>query len=195
MARKPATSSVATVFAFGIAWAAPPAFVVPPPTANVTTRAPPVFRKSRRDALILGSFFSADMIVSLSCHLLGCAPDRAQDARMRAAAAQVRRHRILDLVVGRLPVDCEQGRRLHHHPVDAIAALDRLLVDERLLHRMQLAAFREASSVTTFLFPTNEIGTTHERIARPSTCTVQAPHWPRPQPKRGPCRPASSRNA
>src|SRR5271165_2630117 len=38
-------------------------------------------------------------------------------------------------------------------------------------------------------------GNTQERMALPSRCTVQAPHWPRPQPKRGPCKPRSLRNA
>ena len=44
------------------------------------------------------------------------------------------------------------------------------------------------SSVTTLLFPLIEDnGVTHELTALPSTCTVQAPHWARPKPKRGPC--------
>src|SRR6202163_1364236 len=51
------------------------------------------------------------------------------------------------------------------------------------------------SSVTIFLPPMVATGITLERIALPSTSTVHAPHWPRPQPKRGPCRPRSSRNA
>jgi hypothetical protein len=46
------------------------------------------------------------------------------------------------------------------------------------------------SSVT--MWPeTVESGVTHERTAVPSMCTVQAPHCPRPQPKRGPCKPSS----
>ena len=51
------------------------------------------------------------------------------------------------------------------------------------------------SSVTIFLPAMVATGITHERVALPSTSTVHAPHWPRPQPKRGPCRPRSSRNA
>ena len=37
-------------------------------------------------------------------------------------------------------------------------------------------------------------GVTHDRVARPSMCTVQAPHWARPQPKRGPCWSSSLRS-
>src|SRR5439155_21887247 len=50
------------------------------------------------------------------------------------------------------------------------------------------------SSVTIFLPVTALTGVTHERVAFPSTSTMQAPHWPRPQPNRGPCKPTSSRS-
>src|SRR3989442_399910 len=33
----------------------------------------------------------------------------------------------------------------------------------------------------------------HDRVATPFMITVQAPHWPSPQPNRGPCRPRSLR--
>src|SRR5689334_20544705 len=36
-------------------------------------------------------------------------------------------------------------------------------------------------------------GTLHERTAFPSMITVHAPHWPSPQPNRGPCSSRSSR--
>ena len=36
-------------------------------------------------------------------------------------------------------------------------------------------------------------GVMHERTARPSTCTVHAPHMPMPQPNLVPFRPTSSR--
>src|ERR1700681_4247887 len=36
-------------------------------------------------------------------------------------------------------------------------------------------------------------GMLQERTAFPSMITVHAPHWPRPQPKRGPCSSRSSR--
>ena len=88
----------------------------------------------------------------------------------------------------------EQRGRLHDHAVDAVAALRRLLVDEGRLHRVRLSAVPSPSSVTTFCAGlSEEAGVTQERTALPSMCTVQAPHWPSPQPKRGPCRPRSLR--
>src|SRR4029078_5466092 len=40
---------------------------------------------------------------------------------------------------------------------------------------------------------TVDTGVTHERTAAPLMITAQAPHGPRPQPKRGPCSPRSLR--
>ena len=42
------------------------------------------------------------------------------------------------------------------------------------------------SSVVIFRPPSVETGVTQENTARPSTSTVQAPHWPRPQPNLAP---------
>ncbi len=47
--------------------------------------------------------------------------------------------------------------------------------------------------VVTLLFWAVRIGVWHERTARPSTCTVHAPHSPAPQPKRVPVSRSSSR--
>ena len=44
--------------------------------------------------------------------------------------------------------------------------------------------------------PVTELtGTEQERVATPSTCTVQAPHWAMPQPYLVPVRPIVSRRA
>src|SRR6185295_903061 len=40
---------------------------------------------------------------------------------------------------------------------------------------------------------TLDVGVTHDRTATPLMMTVQAPHWPSPQPKCGPCTPTSFR--
>src|SRR6266542_2444396 len=58
-----------------------------------------------------------------------------------------------------------------------------------------LAGVPSPSRVTTFLPTAEDTGTEHERTALPSTSTVHEPHWPRPQPKSGPCNPRSSRSA
>jgi hypothetical protein len=44
-------------------------------------------------------------------------------------------------------------------------------------------------------FPTtDEAGVMHDRVASPSTCTVQAPHKAMPQPNLVPVMPSASRN-
>jgi hypothetical protein len=48
--------------------------------------------------------------------------------------------------------------------------------------------------VVIFLPSTALNGTEHERIAMPSTWTVQAPHWAMPQPYLVPVNPIVSRN-
>jgi hypothetical protein len=45
-----------------------------------------------------------------------------------------------------------------------------------------------------FLAPTALTGTEQERVATPSRCTVQAPHWAMPQPYFVPVNPIVSRN-
>ncbi len=47
--------------------------------------------------------------------------------------------------------------------------------------------------VVTLRPATAETGVTHERVARPSMCTVQAPHWAMPQPNLVPVMCSSSR--
>jgi len=61
-------------------------------------------------------------------------------------------------------------------------------------HEASLTAVPSPSRVTIRRFATTLRGVTQERTASPSKCTVQAPHCPRPQPKRGPRRPSSLRS-
>src|SRR5262249_14285509 len=63
---------------------------------------------------------------------------------MRPAAAEVVGERLLDLGYTRVLVLREQRNRPNDHAVEAIAALRRLLVDERLLHRGRLLRTAEA---------------------------------------------------
>ncbi len=65
---------------------------------------------------------------------------RVDDLDVRAAAAQVVRQRRADLGVGRARPGVEQRDRRDDHAVQAVAALRRLRVDERLLDAMQRAA-------------------------------------------------------
>src|SRR5262249_50627727 len=55
-----------------------------------------------------------------------------------SAAAEILGKRVPDIGLARLFVFREESRRLHDHAVDAVAALDGLFVDERLLHRVGL---------------------------------------------------------
>ena len=48
--------------------------------------------------------------------------------------------------------------------------------------------------VVTFLAPTEETGSWHERTGSPSRCTVQAPHSAMPQPNLVPLRSSTSRS-
>ena len=63
---------------------------------------------------------------------------------VRAAAAEMDRERLADLVVGRIGILVEQRRGADDHPRDAVAALRGFLVDERLLDRMELVGRRRA---------------------------------------------------
>ena len=86
----------------------------------------------------------------------------------------------------------QQRRRLHDLARLAVAALRHLKVDPGLLHGMRALGIEP--------FDRRDLGAGHratgvmqERVGRPSTCTVQAPHMPMPQPNLVPVRPTSSR--
>ena len=64
--------------------------------------------------------------------------DCVDDSVVRAAAADVAVEGLLDLRLGRARVLLQERDRLHHHAVDAVAALGRLLVDERLDDRVRV---------------------------------------------------------
>src|SRR5207248_10715008 len=55
-----------------------------------------------------------------------------------------------------------------------------------------LPSLASPSSVVISPF-TLDVGVMHDRTAAPLMITVHAPHWPSPQPNRGPCRPRSLR--
>src|SRR5262245_30958552 len=72
---------------------------------------------------------------------------------MRPAAAEIVRQRLLDLGHARALVVCEQRNGSNDHPVEAIAALCRLLVDECLLHRRRLLRAAETLERDDFSLP------------------------------------------
>ena len=85
-------------------------------------------------------------------------------------------------------VALEQRLRAHDHAGDAVAALRGLLVDEGVLQRPGPRRVPRPSTVVTCAARRGEIGIRQENAASPSTITVQAPHWPRPQPNLAPFR-------
>src|SRR6185369_7619706 len=124
MARKLSTWSRAT----GLAWARTSRGA----RLKATTRAPVPSRNSRR-------VVSSVAISGLLSHQRRGALDGGDDALVRAAAAEVVLQRLPDLALRRAGLPRREERRgLHDHAVDAVAALRRLLLDERLLHQRGL---------------------------------------------------------
>src|SRR5215218_4024624 len=84
---------------------------------------------------------SIGAIVSLMhAHLLaGSGRDCVEDVPVAGAAADVPLQSLLDLVLRRLRRLAEERRRAHQHPGSAVAALEGVMVAERLLERRQLA--------------------------------------------------------
>jgi len=127
------------------------------PMANVATKAPTPSPKRRR--VICKSF---SITPSPSRRV---APPH--DPVVDAAAAQIGRQSLFDLILRRTLVAIEQGLGGHDHPVGAIAALRRLRFDEGLLERMRFALGREAIQVVTAaLLPSRPASRTIARACR-----------------------------
>ena len=71
-------------------------------------------------------------------------PDGHDDVVVAGAAAEVPFEPFADRLLARRVAVLDQRDRRHHHPRRAVAALERVVVVERLLHGMQLAVRREA---------------------------------------------------
>src|SRR5258708_3087252 len=71
-----------------------------------------------------------------SCDSAGRQLDGTHDPRIGAATAQVTVHGGADFLFARARVARQQLAAFHDHPVDAVAALGCLHVDESLLQRM-----------------------------------------------------------
>jgi hypothetical protein len=83
-------------------------------------------------------------LLSAGAHTVASRGDRRDDVRVRAAAAQVAAHRLADLGIAAGPAlrDDRDGRQNLSRRAEA--ALERVVLHERGLHRVQLSAVREA---------------------------------------------------
>ena len=132
-------------------------------------------------------------VVVMSASLPRCQHDRAQHAHMGAAAAEIAVERGANIGFGRLRFFAQQGGGAHDHAAGAIAALRHLLLDEGGLDRMRGRLRSEALERGDRLAWTAAMVVTQEGPALPSMSTMQAPHWPRPQPNLAAVRPMPRR--
>ena len=117
--------------------------------------------------------------------------DRLADADIGHAAAQIAGHdRSMSWSLG--AGNPQQRRRLHDLAGLAVTALRHLQLDPGLLQRMRPSG-SSPSIVVMSASPTLPTGVMHDRVARPPTWTVQAPHMPMPQPNFVPVSPTMSR--
>src|SRR5437899_11440440 len=91
--------------------------------------------------LVLGSLIG---ILLLLPQVLGCGLDGLDDVRVPGAAAEVAADGLADLRLGGILVAGEQGAARDHHPRRAVAALQPVVLPERLLDRVQLSVLLQA---------------------------------------------------
>ena len=119
---------------------------------------------------------------------------RLGDAAIGAAAAEIAAHALADalgIVAGLALRDQADGA--HDLARRAEAALEAVMRDEGGLHRMQRRPAPAPSMVRMSAPSWLTASARQELIRRPSTSTVQAPHWPRSQPFLVPVRSRRSR--
>ena len=114
--------------------------------------------------------------------------------RISTAAANVAADRGADIVGIGCRHAVKECRAAHDHPRRAKAALQGVMLDERLLHRMQRVALRQTLDRGDGARADID-GEHHARADRmPSTNTVHAPQAPRSQAILVPVRPSGPRN-
>jgi hypothetical protein len=111
----------------------------------------------------------------------GRSVDGGADAGIGPAAAQVARHRGVDILVGRARVAGQKVGGLHDLAGLAVAALRHLVVDPGRLNGVQRVR-RAQPSIVVISPQTSASATWQDRTASPSIWTVQAPHCAIPQP-------------
>src|SRR6266705_1091840 len=83
-------------------------------------------------------------VFNLSMHFLRGVLHRLHDVEIPGAAAEIPRDRLADLLLARVLVALEERAAGHQHSGRAEAALQRVLLGERFLHRVELATLLQA---------------------------------------------------
>ena len=115
------------------------------------------------------------------------------DALVGAAAADVAAQRRVDVGIGRIGLCGEQRGGGHDLARLAVAALHHVQLGPGALHRVA-AVGRQSFDGGDLLARDGRHRRDAGTAGRPSTCTVQAPHWAMPQPNLVPVRPSRSRS-
>jgi hypothetical protein len=105
-----------------------------------------------------------------------------QDAVVHAAATEAAVQRRGDLGTAGVWIAVQQRLGAHQDAREAVAALAGLQLHERGLQRVRRFGVPSPSTVATARPSTEAASTAQAFTGRPSSSTVQAPHWPRPQP-------------
>src|SRR5262244_533824 len=159
------------------------------PNRTLVPAAP--IRKLRRDTGFCFITGPASTLSMCASHFGRNELDRPAAADIGHASAQAAAHDGVDILVGRVGKILEQRCGLHDLSGLAIAALRCLRLNPGFVQRMLTIGVepldRRVASATA------PSGVMQERTARPSMCTVHAPHMPMPQPNFVPLSPISSR--
>ena len=156
-------------------------------------RLPPAEIRAAQRRRLRHSESVAWMIVPLSASDLRACVDSLTDADVGAAAADVAVHGGVDVGVGRLPVLASSVDGGHDLARLAVAALD----DVEPCQAARTASAtgpRQPRCGDDLLPPSVPTGAAGRAQPRRSMCTVQAPHWARPQPYLVPVRLSWSRS-
>ena len=134
--------------------------------------------------------------VSTALSIRHDSPHRRDDVGIRPAPADVARHPFADVIIGLGVAFVDQPDRRADLARRAVAALERIVLDERGLHRVQVFAVAKPFDRRDRLrLAPRRPAMRQELTRRPSTSTVHAPHWPWSHPFLVPVRSAISRRA
>src|SRR5579871_3034786 len=159
------------------------------PTSRPVPTAAPVFRNARRSTVSdvaighLKFFSTRKKLRGLGlCRLkVGGAVNRLANALVRAAAADVSAHEVVNIRVSWFRFFLKQSDSGHNLSGLTVAALRNVFLHPRLLYRMASVGGKTFNCCHV-LPGHSEIGVMQERVASPLMCTVHAPQSAMPQP-------------